>query len=237
MIWPMVPAAGVDDLLAQLTPLLERSNSVIDGGNSYYLDDVRRAAAMQVAGIGHLDVGTSGGVARLDRGYCLLVGGEEAAVRHQTPIFSALALGRGSFAATPGRPAGAGSADQGWLYCGPHGAGHFPKMVHNGIENRLMAACAEGFSILRYANIGHCRVRPGATASLRRRVVDGLRCDPHARQLSRPTAFRQPLRVRAAARGGRRLHGDEAELHPPPRRLMTACTGDPHGQSPSCRSQ
>ena len=151
----MVPAADVDKLLAQLTPLLAPGDIVIDGGNSYYRDDLKRAAALQAAGIHHLDVGTSGGVAGLNRGYCLMVGGEEAAVQRLKPVFSTLAPGAGSAPPTPGREKGAGSADQGWLHCGPHGAGHFVKMVHNGIEYGLMAAYAEGFNILRHANIGH----------------------------------------------------------------------------------
>ena len=153
-IWLMVPAAGVDALLAHLTPLLASGDTVIDGGNSYYRDDLRRTAGLQAAGIHHLDVGTSGGVAGLERGYCLMVGGEEAAVQRLAPVFATLAPGAGSAAATPGRQAGIGSAEQGWLHCGPHGAGHFVKMVHNGIEYGLMAAYAEGFNILRHANIG-----------------------------------------------------------------------------------
>jgi 6-phosphogluconate dehydrogenase len=154
-IWLMVPAAGVDGLLAQLVPLLAPGDTVIDGGNSHYRDDLRRAVALQAAGIHHLDVGTSGGVAGLDRGYCLMVGGDAAAVQRLVPVFSTLAPGVGSAPPTPGRLADAGSAEQGWLHCGPHGAGHFVKMVHNGIEYGLMAAYAEGFNILRHANIGH----------------------------------------------------------------------------------
>ena len=154
-IWLMVPAAGVDALLAQLVPLLASGDTVIDGGNSCYRDDLKRAAALQAAGIHHLDVGTSGGVAGLDRGYCLMVGGETAAVLRLTPVFSTLAPGAGGAPPTPGRSVGIGSADQGWLHCGPHGAGHFVKMVHNGIEYGLMAAYAEGFNILHHANIGH----------------------------------------------------------------------------------
>jgi 6-phosphogluconate dehydrogenase len=153
-VWLMVPAAGVDELLAQLTPLLAPGDTVIDGGNSNYRDDLRRAAALHAAGIHHLDVGTSGGVAGLERGYCLMVGGEEAAVQGLKPVFSTLAPGAGSVADTAGRRPGSGSADQGWLHCGPHGAGHFVKMVHNGIEYGLMAAYAEGFNILRHANVG-----------------------------------------------------------------------------------
>jgi 6-phosphogluconate dehydrogenase len=150
----MVPAAGVDELLSQLVPLLSPGDTLIDGGNSYYRDDLRRASSLQVAGIRHLDVGTSGGVAGLERGYCLMVGGDEAAVQRLRPIFATLAPGVDGAPPTLGRRAGAGSADQGWLHCGPHGAGHFVKMVHNGIEYGLMAAYAEGFNILRHADIG-----------------------------------------------------------------------------------
>ena len=153
-IWLMVPAAGVDALLAQLVPLLEPGDTVVDGGNSHYLDDLRRAADMQAAGFHHLDVGTSGGIAGLERGYCLMVGGDETAVKRLTPIFSTLAPGVASATPTPGRAPDASSADQGWLHCGPHGAGHFVKMIHNGIEYGLMAAYAEGFNILRHADIG-----------------------------------------------------------------------------------
>jgi 6-phosphogluconate dehydrogenase len=153
-IWLMVPAAGVDEVLTQLTPLLEPGDCVIDGGNSYYRDDLRRAAALRTAGIDHVDVGTSGGVAGLGRGYCLMIGGDDAAVQRLAPLFATLAPGTGTAAATPGRRAGASTADQGWLHCGPHGAGHFVKMVHNGIEYGLMAAYAEGLNILRHANVG-----------------------------------------------------------------------------------
>jgi 6-phosphogluconate dehydrogenase len=162
-VWLMVPAAGVDELLAQLMPLLAPGDTVIDGGNSYYRDDLKRAAALKAAGIHHLDVGTSGGVAGLERGYCLMVGGEEAAVQRLKPVFSTLAPGAGSAPPTPGREQGAGSADQGWLHCGPHGAGHFVKMVHNGIEYGLMAAYAEGFNILRHAGVGNGHGHGSAT--------------------------------------------------------------------------
>lgn len=153
-IWLMVPAAAVDDLLAELTPLLEAGDIVIDGGNSYYHDDIRRAAALHASGVHYVDVGTSGGVAGLERGFCLMIGGEDNAVRHLAPVFETLAPGIGTSAPTPGRRPGAGSADQGWLHCGPHGAGHFVKMVHNGIEYGVMAAYAEGLNILRHANVG-----------------------------------------------------------------------------------
>ena len=153
-IWLMVPAAAVDALLAQMTPLLQPGDILIDGGNSHYHDDLRRAAALSSAGLAYVDVGTSGGVAGLERGYCLMIGGDPAAVQRLTPVFATLAPGAGSAAPTPGRDTGGGSADQGWLHCGPHGAGHFVKMVHNGIEYGLMAAYAEGLNILQHANIG-----------------------------------------------------------------------------------
>ena len=154
VVWLMVPAAAVDDLLEALTPLLQAGDIVIDGGNSHYHDDLRRAAALAASNIEHVDVGTSGGVAGLDRGYCLMIGGSDDAVQHLAPLFITLAPGAGSVAPTPGRNSSTGSADQGWLHCGPHGAGHFVKMVHNGIEYGLMAAYAEGLNILRHANVG-----------------------------------------------------------------------------------
>jgi len=153
-IWLMVPAAVVDGVLNDLQPLLSPGDTVIDGGNSYYHDDLRRAAALQAKGIHYLDVGTSGGVAGLTRGYCQMVGGKDEAVAQLTPIFEALAPGAGELAPTPGRKAGSGTAERGWLHCGPHGAGHFVKMVHNGIEYGIMAAYAEGLNILHHANIG-----------------------------------------------------------------------------------
>jgi 6-phosphogluconate dehydrogenase len=152
-IWLMLPAAVVDSSLAALSPLLGAGDIVIDGGNSYYRDDIRRAAGLRASGVHYVDVGTSGGVAGLERGYCLMIGGEVAAVRRLEPLFAALAPGIGAAAPTPGRSRG-GSADQGWLHCGPHGAGHFVKMVHNGIEYGVMAAYAEGLNILRHADIG-----------------------------------------------------------------------------------
>ncbi len=153
-VWLMVPAAAVDAVLEQLTPLLQPGDIVIDGGNSHYHDDIRRAAVLAAAGIVHVDVGTSGGVAGLERGYCLMIGGDKATVQHLSPVFATLAPGAGHVAATPGRRADISTADQGWLHCGPHGAGHFVKMVHNGIEYGLMAAYAEGLNILRHANVG-----------------------------------------------------------------------------------
>jgi 6-phosphogluconate dehydrogenase len=156
-IWLMLPAAIVDQQLAKLLPLLSPDDVVIDGGNSYYRDDIRRAAELKGAGIHYLDVGTSGGVFGFQRGYCLMIGGEPKVVQRLAPIFAALAPGGGTVPATPGRPDAGGSqrtADLGYLHCGPHGAGHFVKMVHNGIEYGLMAAYAEGLNILRNADIG-----------------------------------------------------------------------------------
>jgi len=153
-VWLMVPAAAVDDLLAQLTPLLAAGDTVIDGGNSHYHDDIRRATALQAQGLHYVDVGTSGGIAGLERGYCLMIGGEKDTVEHLSPVFATLAPGAGNAVPTPGRRTDGGSADQGYLHCGPHGAGHFVKMVHNGIEYGVMAAYAEGFNILFNANIG-----------------------------------------------------------------------------------
>ncbi len=154
VLWLMVPAAVVEGLLEQLTPLLHTGDLVIDGGNSHYHDDLRRAEVLAARGIGHMDVGTSGGVAGLERGYCLMIGGSHESVLQLAPVFTTLAPGPGSAAATPGRSKGQSTADQGWLHCGPHGAGHFVKMVHNGIEYGVMAAYAEGLNILHNANIG-----------------------------------------------------------------------------------
>jgi 6-phosphogluconate dehydrogenase len=153
-VWLMVPAAAVDAVLEQLTPLLQPGDIVIDGGNSHYHDDLRRAAALAASRIAHVDVGTSGGVAGLERGYCLMIGGGKEPVQYLAPVFATLAPGAGTAAPTPGRTAGSSSADQGWLHCGPHGAGHFVKMVHNGIEYGVMAAYAEGLNILHNANVG-----------------------------------------------------------------------------------
>ena len=156
-IWLMVPAAVVDQELEKLTPLLDSGDIVIDGGNSYYRDDLRRSTELKSKGIHYVDVGTSGGVFGLERGYCLMIGGEEKIVKHLAPIFSGLAPGAGNVPVTPGRNNHASAhltADQGYLQCGPHGAGHFVKMVHNGIEYGIMAAYAEGLNILRNANIG-----------------------------------------------------------------------------------
>ena len=153
-IWLMVPAAVVDKAIADLLPLLEKEDILIDGGNSNYIDDIRRAKELAPKGIHYVDVGTSGGVWGLERGYCMMIGGEPGVVQHLDPIFKRLAPGRGDVARTPGREKAAGTAEEGYLHCGPSGAGHFVKMVHNGIEYGLMAAYAEGFNILQHANVG-----------------------------------------------------------------------------------
>ena len=153
-IWMMVPAAVVDDELKNLIAHLEPGDIVIDGGNSYYRDDIRRAAELKAAGLHYVDCGTSGGVAGLDRGYCLMIGGEDETVGRLEPIFSALSPGVGTVARTRGRSGEIANAEQGFLHCGPHGAGHFVKMVHNGIEYGVMAAYSEGLNILRNANVG-----------------------------------------------------------------------------------
>ncbi len=153
-VWLMVPAGVVDQELAALTPLLAPGDLVVDGGNSYYHDDIRRAAELRDKGIHYVDVGTSGGVFGLDRGYCLMIGGDEDAVRRLDPIFVTLAPGDGAAPVTPGRKAGGGTAERGYLHCGASGAGHFVKMVHNGIEYGIMAAYAEGFNVLHHADVG-----------------------------------------------------------------------------------
>jgi len=161
-IWLMVPAAVVDASITDLAPLVERGDAIIDGGNSYYVDDIRRAAALKDKGIEYVDVGTSGGVWGLDRGYCMMIGGTPASVARLDPIFDSLAPGVGSIPRTPGRPQGKGTAERGYLRCGPSGAGHFVKMVHNGIEYGLMAAYAEGLGVLQQANIGKQKVAADA---------------------------------------------------------------------------
>jgi 6-phosphogluconate dehydrogenase len=153
-IWLMVPAAAVDETIAALLPLLDSEDILIDGGNSYYVDDIRRAKELTSKRIHYVDVGTSGGVWGLERGYCMMIGGEKGVVQHLDPIFSTLAPGAGDAARTPGRENLDGTAEQGYLHCGPNGAGHFVKMVHNGIEYGMMAAYAEGLGILRSANVG-----------------------------------------------------------------------------------
>jgi 6-phosphogluconate dehydrogenase len=153
-VWLMVPAAVVDKSIADLLAHLEPGDILIDGGNSYYVDDIRRAKDLKPKGVHYMDVGTSGGVWGLERGYCMMVGGETDAVKRLEPIFATLAPGRGDIARTPGREKVGGTAEQGWLHCGPNGAGHFVKMVHNGIEYGVMAAYAEGLAVLKAANIG-----------------------------------------------------------------------------------
>ena len=153
-IWLMVPAAFVDSTIAELLPHLEAGDILIDGGNSYYIDDIQRAKTLAAQHIHYVDVGTSGGVWGLERGYCMMIGGEKDVVRHLDPIFSALAPGIGDIPRTPGREKLDGTAEQGYLHCGPNGGGHFVKMVHNGIEYGIMAAYAEGLAILRSADVG-----------------------------------------------------------------------------------
>jgi 6-phosphogluconate dehydrogenase len=153
-VWLMVPAAVVDETIAKLEPLLEKGDILIDGGNSFYQDDIRRAKALAPKAIHYVDVGTSGGVWGLERGYCMMIGGEEPIVKHLDPVFATLAPGIGSIDRTPGREKAKGTSEQGYLHCGPNGAGHFVKMVHNGIEYGIMAAYAEGLNVLRHANIG-----------------------------------------------------------------------------------
>ena len=158
-VWMMVPAAAVDRAIADLAPLLQAGDVLVDGGNSYYVDDIRRAKDLAAKGIRYLDVGTSGGVWGLERGYCQMIGGDAEAARRLDPIFRALAPPLESALRTPGRKGAAGTAEHGYLHCGPSGAGHFVKMVHNGIEYGLMAAYAEGLNILRHAKVG---LRPAA---------------------------------------------------------------------------
>ena len=153
-VWLMVPAAVVDQSIADLRPLLEAGDILIDGGNSYYVDDIRRAKELATKKIHYVDVGTSGGVWGLERGYCMMIGGEKDVVQHLDPIFATLAPGAGDIPRTPDRPQNKGTAENGYLHCGSNGAGHFVKMVHNGIEYGIMAAYAEGLGVLRDANIG-----------------------------------------------------------------------------------
>jgi 6-phosphogluconate dehydrogenase len=152
--WLMVPAAVVDTMLAELVTLLQKNDIIIDGGNSYYIDDIRRAEALMPKGVHYVDVGTSGGIWGQERGYCMMIGGSAQVVQRLDPIFKTLAPGPGTIPRTPGREQLSGTAEDGYLHCGPTGAGHFVKMVHNGIEYGLMAAYAEGLNILRHANVG-----------------------------------------------------------------------------------
>jgi len=167
-LWLMVPAAAVDGLLKDLSTRLAAGDIVIDGGNSYYIDDIRRSRELEPRGIRYLDVGTSGGVWGLERGYCMMIGGPRESVEHLDPIFRSLAPGRAAAPRTPGREKLGGTAEEGYLYCGPSGAGHFVKMVHNGIEYGVMAAYAEGMNILQHANAGKTqRTEDAETTPLR----------------------------------------------------------------------
>ncbi len=168
VVWLMVPAGAVDETIADLLPHLDDGDIVIDGGNSYYIDDIRRAKQLAAKGIHYVEVGTSGGVWGIERGYCMMIGGEPDIVKHLDPIFATLAPGRGDIPPTPGRETVGGTAELGYLHCGPTGAGHFVKMVHNGIEYGLMAAYAEGLAILKAANLGkHAGEIDAETAPLR----------------------------------------------------------------------
>jgi 6-phosphogluconate dehydrogenase len=153
-VWLMIPAAVVDQTIAEIVLYLEAGDILIDGGNSYYIDDIRRAKELAPKGIHYVDVGTSGGVWGLERGYCMMIGGPDKAVQYLDPIFKTIASGRGDIARTPGRDKVGGTAEDGYLHCGPNGGGHFVKMVHNGIEYGIMAAYAEGLNVLRSANVG-----------------------------------------------------------------------------------
>src|SRR6204780_2139195 len=167
-VWLMVPAGVVDATLHELTSKLDVGDIVIDGGNSYYIDDIRRAKELSSKGIHYVDVGTSGGVWGLERGYCQMIGGETEIVKHLDPLFKTLAPGRGNIDRTPGREKVGGTAEEGYLHCGPVGGGHFVKMVHNGIEYGIMAAYAEGLNVLHHANVGKtARESDGETTPLR----------------------------------------------------------------------
>jgi 6-phosphogluconate dehydrogenase len=156
-VWLMVPVGAVEQTIAELAPHLDHGDILIDGGNSYYIDDIRRAKELRPKGVHYVDVGTSGGVWGLERGYCMMIGGETDSVQHLDPVFAALAPGRGDIPRTPGRNGTGGTSEEGYLHCGPSGAGHFVKMVHNGIEYGVMAAYAEGLAVLKAANIGKKR--------------------------------------------------------------------------------
>jgi len=167
-IWLMVPAGLVDSILDELAPYVAKGDTIIDGGNSYYIDDLRRSGALGERGIHYVDVGVSGGVFGRSRGYCLMVGGDDEAVGRLVPVLEALAPGAGEAARTPGREGDPAPEEQGWLHCGPSGAGHFVKMVHNGIEYGLMQAYAEGLNVLKHANVGrHAQETDAETTPLR----------------------------------------------------------------------
>jgi 6-phosphogluconate dehydrogenase len=194
-VWLMVPAAVVDKTIADVLPALEPDDTLIDGGNSYYIDDIRRAKELAPRRIHYVDVGTSGGVWGLERGYCMMIGGEKSVVEHLDPIFAALAPGRGDIPPTPGREKIGGTAEQGYLHCGPNGAGHFVKMVHNGIEYGIMAAYAEGLGVLRSANVGRQTHAADAETTPLREPERLVAVGPHgecARQRSRAGALRRP---------------------------------------------
>ena len=200
-VWLMVPAAVVDKTIADLLPALEPGDILIDGGNSYYIDDIRRAKELAPQGIHYVDVGTSGGVWGLERGYCMMIGGERAAVERLDPIFATLAPGMGDIPRTPEREKIGGTAEQGYLHCGPNGAGHFVKMVHNGIEYGIMAAYAEGLGVLRAANVGkqtHARRRRDHAVARPR----ALSVRPQSARHRRGMAARQRDRLVAAGPDG-----------------------------------
>ena len=171
-VWLMVPAAAVDSSIGELAPLLEPGDILIDGGNSYYIDDIRRARELSAKKIHYVDVGTSGGVWGLERGYCMMIGGEKEVVQRLDPIFATLAPGSGDIPRTPGREKMKGTAEQGYLHCGPNGAGHFVKMVHNGIEYGIMAAYAEGLGVLKAANVGRTQSESDAETTPLRNPED-----------------------------------------------------------------
>jgi 6-phosphogluconate dehydrogenase len=207
-VWLMLPAAVVDATLAGLAPLLAEGDILIDGGNSYYRDDLRRAAELRERGIHYVDAGTSGGVWGLQRGYCLMLGGEEAVVKHLEPLLAALAPGFEAAARTPGRTGTPSSAERGYLYCGPSGAGHFVKMVHNGIEYGLMAAYAEGLNVLHQANAGkEENIADAETAPLR---------NPEYYQYDLPVAEIAELWRRGSVVGSWLLDLTAAALHESP---------------------
>ena len=206
-VWLMVPAAVVDRTIADLVPLLQPGDILIDGGNSYYVDDIRRAKELASHSIHYVDVGTSGGVWGLERGYCMMIGGEAAVVKHLEPIFAALAPGKGSIPQTPGREKIGGTAEQGYLHCGPNGAGHFVKMVHNGIEYGVMAAYAEGLGILRSANIGKQTRRGGRRRNHPAAQSGGVSVRPQTCRYRGSLAARERDRVVAARPHGRRIAG------------------------------
>jgi len=188
VVWLMIPAAVVDDTIADLLSYVEAGDILIDGGNSYYVDDIRRGSELAKKGIHYVDVGTSGGVWGLERGYCMMIGGEKDVVDHLDPIFSTLAPGVGAVSRTPGRERLGGTAERGYLHCGPSGAGHFVKMVHNGIEYGLMAAYAEGLSILRGASVG----------------MEGHAVDAETAPLRDPAQYRYEFNLRDIAEVWRR---------------------------------